>query len=53
MEAIMPQIMLSRDTYLKLLRVAEVTHLDIEEWADAVLAEKADELLQQVEEPKK
>ena len=49
----MPQIMLSQDTYLKLLRVAEATHLDIEEWADAVLAQKAEEVLQQVEAQKK
>jgi len=41
----MNQIMISAVTYAKLLRVAEVTHLDPEEWADMVLEQAADELI--------
>ncbi|SAL64254.1 hypothetical protein AWB65_06015 [Caballeronia humi] len=37
--------MITRATYAKLLQVAELTHLDPQEWADAILAQMADELI--------
>jgi hypothetical protein len=37
--------MISATTYVKLLRVAKVTHLDPQEWADTVLGQAADEFM--------
>jgi hypothetical protein len=45
----MNQIMISRATYAKLLRVAELTHLDPQEWADTVLEQMADEFIKAVD----
>ncbi|SAL82852.1 hypothetical protein AWB67_06243 [Caballeronia terrestris] len=43
--------MITRATYAKLLQVAELTHLDPQEWADAILAQMADELIMAAEKP--
>jgi hypothetical protein len=45
----MNQIMISAATYAKLLRVAEVTYLDPEEWADIALGMAADECIKAAE----
>jgi hypothetical protein len=47
----MNQIFISHATYMKLLRVAELTQLDPEQWADTVLAQMADEFIKAADDP--
>lgn len=47
----MNQIMISRATYAKLLQVAKLTHLDLQEWADMILEQMADEFIAAAEKP--
>ncbi|SAL86353.1 hypothetical protein AWB68_07998 [Caballeronia choica] len=47
----MNQIMISCATYAKLSRVTNLTDLDPQQWADMILEQMADELIEAAEKP--